>query len=182
MSTALTGDPMRAFGHVRARDVRSLASPVLEVVVPAGTRLISEGDEVGTFFVIRAGQAEISRRGQTLGALEGGDCFGECDPAAPSRQPFTVTAGTELRLMAFSSLGIARLCALIPGARESILEHLPSSRASAAGPLAERGGVKHGDRTVVGRDPAELAHQPQCSGNRLARGARPPRELVLSNR
>ena len=66
---ALTADPMRVFGRVRARDVRSLASPVLEVVVSAGTRLISEGDEVGTFFVIRAGQAEMSRRGQTLGAL-----------------------------------------------------------------------------------------------------------------
>ncbi len=182
MGTALTADPMRAFGHVRARDVRSLASPVLEVVVPAGTRLISEGDEVGNFFVVRAGQADFSRRGQILGALDPGDCFGESDPAAPSPQPFTITAVTELRLMTFSSLGIARLCALIPGTHERILEHLPSSEASAAGPIAERGGVHNGDGAVVGRDPAELAHQPQCSGNRLARGARPARELVLSNR
>jgi CRP-like cAMP-binding protein len=182
MGKALTADPMRVFGHVRARDVRSLASPVLEVVVPAGTRLMSEGDEVGTFFVIRAGQAEISRRGQTTGTLDAGDCFGESDPAAPSPQPFTVTAGTELRLMTFSSLGIARLCALIPGARESILEHLPGPGASAAGPVAERGGVHNGDGAVVRRDPAELAHEPQCSGNRLARGAGPPREFVLSNR
>ena len=181
MSVGLGPDPMRVFGHVRARDVRSLASPVLEVLVPAGTQLMREGDEVGTFFVIRAGSAQISSHGQTRGRLEAGDCFGESDPALPSPQPFTVTAGTELRLLAFSSLGIARLCAAIPGAHENILRYLPCASPT-TGALAERGRVEDGDRPMVGRDPAELAHQPQCAGNRLTRGTRPARKLVLRDR
>src|SRR5581483_12221546 len=63
LEPAAAPDPMRVFGAVRARDVRSLASPVLEVVIPAGTRLVSEDDEIGTFFLIRTGAAEISRDG-----------------------------------------------------------------------------------------------------------------------
>jgi CRP-like cAMP-binding protein len=117
---------MRVFGHVRARDVRSLASPVLKVVVAAGTGVISEHDEVGTFFVIRAGTAELSRDGIPVSALGPGDCFGESDPRAPQPQPFTVTATTELTLLTFSAEGIARLCGVIPGARERIRRYLPA--------------------------------------------------------
>lgn len=176
-------DPMRVFGHVRARDVRSLASPVLEVLVPAGTVLVREGEEVGTFFVIRAGNAEMSRHGRVQRTIDIGDCFGESDPAAPEPQPYTVTASSELKLLAFSSLGIARLCAAIPGARENILRYLPAPASGAsARALAERSRVEHGDRAVVGGDPSELAHQSQRSRDGLPRGARPAGKLVLSNR
>jgi CRP-like cAMP-binding protein len=119
-------DPMQVFGDVRARDVRSLASPVLKIVVAAGTCLVSEDDEVGTFFVIRAGTAELSRDGMPVSTLGPGDCFGESDPRAAQPQLFTVTARTELTLLTFSAEGIARLCAVIPGARERIRRYLPA--------------------------------------------------------
>lgn len=117
---------MRVFGPVRPRDVRSLASPVLEVVVPAGTRMMHEDEEMGTFFVIRAGSVELSRGGRPVLTLGPGDCFGESSAEQPQRQHFTATAATELKLLAFSAMGIARLCAAIPGARENILRYLPA--------------------------------------------------------
>lgn len=177
-------DPMRVFGSVRARDVRSLAAPVLNVLVPEGTTLVSEDEELGTFFVIRSGTAKISRAARALGMLDPGDCFGEIDPAAPCPQPFTIVAGSQMRLLAFSSLGIGRLCAAIPGARERILRSLPQpfSGRAAAGALSERGGVEHGDHAMIGGDPPEPAHQSQCPGDRLARGSRPSRKLVLRQR
>jgi CRP-like cAMP-binding protein len=134
---------------VRAREVRSLASPVLEVVVPSGTHLISEGEEIGTFFVIRAGAAELSRAGTAVRPLGQGDCFGENDPVQAQPQPFTVTATTELKLLAFSSVGIARLCATIPGAREQILHSLPAP--IYALPPPERSRKAAASSTVIAR-------------------------------
>jgi CRP/FNR family transcriptional regulator, cyclic AMP receptor protein len=119
-------DPMRVFGPVRARDVRSLASPVLEVIIPAGTTLMREGEEIGTFFVIRAGSVELSRGGTPVRALGPGDCFGESNAEEPHRQHFSAVAENEVKLLVFSSEGIARLCAAIPGARENILRYLPA--------------------------------------------------------
>jgi hypothetical protein len=171
---------MRVFGLLRARDVRSRAGPVLDVAVPPGTTLISEGELIGTFFVIRAGTATIWRGTSALGSLGPGDCFGEVEPNAPALQQFTVIASSELRFLTFSSLGIERLCSEIPGARERILGYLPSGRTTGA--LAQGGGVEDRDGAVVGGDPTELAHQAKCAGDRLARGARPARKLILRQR
>ena len=109
------------FGALRARDVRSLAGPVIEATVPEGTELVREGTTVGAFSVIRAGSVSLCRDGETIGLLGAGDCFGESDPHDPTPQPFTVVARTPLRLTTFSAFGINRLCEAIPGVRERIL-------------------------------------------------------------
>lgn len=164
-------------------DVRSLAGPVLNVYALAGAALVREGQLSGTFFVIRAGRAELWHQDVRLEALGPGDCFGELDPTAREPQRYTVIAGASLLVLVFSAFGIGRLCTTIPGTRERILEALPRSGAHrAAAPLAERGLVEHGDQSVIGRDPAELAHQTQRTRNGLARRTRPLRELVLSQR
>jgi Cyclic nucleotide-binding domain len=171
------------FGALREQDVRSLAGPVIGVIVPPDTELVSEGEQIGTFFLIRSGTATLSCDGVAVASLGSNDCFGEADPDAPTAQRFTITAATKLHLLSFSSLGIERLCNEIPGARERIRESLAVvASAGSAGALPERGGVQNGDRTVVGGDPAELAHQAQCSGDRLTRGSRPARKLILRQR
>jgi CRP-like cAMP-binding protein len=120
-------DPMAVFAPVRSLDVRSLAGPALEVPVSAGSRLIDEGSVVGTFFVIRAGQAELWQAGRRLRLLGIGDCFGEIDPAAAAGQPYTVIAATPMRVLTFSAFGIARLCASEPSLRARILSFLPAA-------------------------------------------------------
>jgi CRP/FNR family cyclic AMP-dependent transcriptional regulator len=145
-------------------DARSLAGPVVDVRVRAGTELVREGDVIGTFFVIRSGSAELTRGERVIETLGRGECFGEIDPIDSSAQPFGVTACSPLRLLAFSSFGISRLCEAIPGARERILDSLPDQPVLApalAGSLPQRRRVKHGDRAVIRRDPAKLAHQSQ---------------------
>jgi CRP-like cAMP-binding protein len=116
---------MSVFAPVRPLDVRSLAGPVLEVAVPAGTHLVDECCVVGTFFVIRAGEAELWQGGRRLWPLGVGDCFGEIDAADPAPQPYTVIAASPMRVLTFSAFGIGRLCAAMPSLRDRIAQALP---------------------------------------------------------
>ena len=111
---------MGPFGALRALDVRSLAGPVIEAEVPAGTCLVREGEPSGTFFVIRSGTASVRRAGRRLRTLEPGDCFGEIDPAATRLQTRSVVADSPLRVSTFSAHGIGQLCATIPYAQDRI--------------------------------------------------------------
>ncbi len=182
---------MRIFGDLRPLDVRSLAGPVFEIDAPAGTELVREGEMIGTFFVVRSGHAEVTRRRERIRVLGPGDCFGESDPSSDAVQAHTIVAGSDMRLLAFSSLGIGRLCAAIPGTRERILAGLAgangtsgdlSGRGSAARPIAQGIRVENGDSAVAGGNPAQLAHEPQRPRDGLTRGAGPARQLVLSQR
>jgi CRP-like cAMP-binding protein len=119
---------MEVFAPIRPLDVRSLAGPTLDVQVPAGSRLIQEGRLTGTFFVIRSGTAELRQGGELMGTLGVGDCFGEINPVPDEAQSFSVIASSPMRLLTFSSFGIARLCAAIPSARERILSFLPDAQ------------------------------------------------------
>ena len=116
---------MQIFAPVRALDARSLGGPTLEVQVPHGSRVVAEGELIGTFFVIRAGSAEVWRDGEHVRELHAGECFGEIDPAASTPPDYTVIAGRDLRLLTFSTLGIGRLCAAIPQIRERLRASLP---------------------------------------------------------
>ena len=115
---------MQPFGDLRSLEARSLAGPALEVQVPAGTELIHEGEQIGTFYIIRSGDAELSADGHVARSLRPGDCFGEIDPVAPGPQRFTITATSPMRLLTFSAFGIARLCSAIPAARPRIAASL----------------------------------------------------------
>jgi CRP-like cAMP-binding protein len=118
---------MGVFGPVRALDVRSLAGPVVDIEVPAGTVLMREGVPIGTFFVIRSGTAELYRDNHHVGTLRTGDCFGEIDPECREPQSYGIITSAPTRLLTFSSFGIGRLCEEIPGARQRLLDRLPTA-------------------------------------------------------
>jgi CRP-like cAMP-binding protein len=118
-------DPMEVFAPIRSMDVRSLAGPALEVLVPEGTQLVEEGVVIGTFFVIRSGTAELWHAERRIRSLRVGDCFGEIDPGSAMPQRFTVVAQSPLRLLTFSAFGIGRLCSAMPSVRGRILDFLP---------------------------------------------------------
>jgi CRP-like cAMP-binding protein len=117
---------MRVFGPVRALDVRSLAGPVVDVEVSAGTELVREQEPVGTFFVIRDGSALLAREGREIETLGSGDCFGEIDPRSSEPLGYSVITSARTRLLIFSAFGIHRLCETIPGVRARIVAQLPA--------------------------------------------------------
>jgi CRP-like cAMP-binding protein len=175
-------DPLRLFGPIPWRDVRSLAGPVIETEAEAGAQLVRAGDVVATFTLIRAGTVELRNGAATVGMLGPGDWFGESDPAARRPQPYTVIARSPLRILTFSAFGIDRLCAAIPDTRRRIVESDPgpeTSAGAATAALAERRGVEDRDGSVVGGHPPELPHQPQSARDGLPRRPSPARQLVL---
>ncbi len=186
LTPGLTPDPFRAFGGLRARDVRSLAGPVVATWIDQGRVLLRAGEPTGTFAVIYVGSVELREGAEIVRRLGPGDCFGEIDPRRPPRQPFTAVTASRVRLLTFGAYGIERYCAAIPGAHERIMAALGrANERSGGGTAAARPQgvlVEHGDRPVVGRDPAELAHQPQRARDRLPGRPRPPRKLVLGQR
>jgi CRP-like cAMP-binding protein len=118
---------MDVFAPVRSMEVRSLAGPVLEVSIPAGTELMHEGRLLGTFYVIRAGSAELRRGPDTVRVLGTGDCFGEISPVAQRPQRFSVVASSPMRVLTFSAFGIGRLCAAFPAVRQRLIASLPDA-------------------------------------------------------
>ena len=149
---------MQVFGKISAWEVRSFAGPVVEVSVPAGGRLVREGQLIGTFFVIRAGRAELIAGEQKVGELEIGDCFGEIDPAPTCPQSFSVVASTPMRVLTFSAFGISRLCGAIPDARDRILDALPSNADTDTDAEADSD-ARNASATGNPRSPVELLSQ-----------------------
>jgi CRP-like cAMP-binding protein len=120
-----SAEPLGVFGDVSSLEARSLAGPVLSIEVASGAELIQQGETVGTFFVIRSGEAQLSCDGLRLGTLHAGDCFGEIDPWIEHPQEFSVTASSPMRVSTFSAVGIARLCDAFPGMRRRLGAALP---------------------------------------------------------
>ena len=122
-------DASNPFAPIRFTEVRSLGGPVLDLDVAAGSELLTEGEPVGTFYVLRGGTALLIRDTCPVSMLGSGDCFGELDPVAPRPQPYSVITATTVRLLAFSAFGIGRLCDAIPGVGERLRAAIPPAPA-----------------------------------------------------
>lgn len=65
----------------------------------AGTRIIEEGGQGHTLYVIVSGDVSVSRAGKEVATLSEGECFGEMSYLGDGRHTATVTATGNLALM-----------------------------------------------------------------------------------
>jgi MFS family permease len=107
------------FAPLPAPTQEGLASHLVRLSVPAGTRLFQQGDPGDRFYIIATGEADVSVDGQhkTLGS---GDYFGEIALLRDLPRTATVTAQTDLELYA---LGREEFVAAVAG-------HPPSTEAA----------------------------------------------------
>jgi CRP-like cAMP-binding protein len=82
-----------------APTLEGLASHLVRLGVPAGTRLFQQGDPGERFYIIAAGEADVAVDGQHK-PLGSGDYFGEIALLRDLPRTATVTAQTELELYA----------------------------------------------------------------------------------
>ena len=89
--------------EVSKRDRRALASSMKEQRIAAGKQLLVEGRRGVGFFVIAEGSAAVSIGGEVIRMLGPGDYFGEMALVDGGTRSATVTADSEMTVLAMSS-------------------------------------------------------------------------------
>lgn len=100
-----------------------------EVDVPAGEKLVEEGEFAYQFFVIEHGQAEVTANGQRIAELGPGDFFGEIGLMLTGRRTATVTALSAMTLITLFEQNFRtveeRYPAIAERVRKAVAERFP---------------------------------------------------------
>jgi CRP/FNR family transcriptional regulator, cyclic AMP receptor protein len=97
--THLAGVPL--FAHCSKRDLQTIAKNTEVIDLPAGTRIVSQGEAGNAFYVLIDGTATVARNGSRVGELQPGSYFGELailDPAPRNADVVAQTPVTVARL------------------------------------------------------------------------------------
>jgi hypothetical protein len=78
--------------------IEQLAARLTRAQLPAGAWVFEQGEEGDDFYVIERGRADVVLDGQSIRALEPGDCFGEIALIRDCRRTASVRATTALTL------------------------------------------------------------------------------------
>jgi CRP/FNR family transcriptional regulator, cyclic AMP receptor protein len=98
--------------------------------------LCEQGDTAREFFVILAGEAEVTKDGLRLGALGPGDFFGEIALLERSTRTATVTATTPVRFFVLTRHAFSALLDDNPGVERKVLRALAKRVLADGEPIA----------------------------------------------
>jgi CRP-like cAMP-binding protein len=108
MNRVVAGAPIETlrrvplFEDLDSTELQSVADLMHEANVPAGAVVTAEGGPGDGFFVIEAGEAEVTVEGQPRATMTAGDFFGEIALLMGSDRTATVTATSDLRCFALT--------------------------------------------------------------------------------
>jgi CRP/FNR family transcriptional regulator, cyclic AMP receptor protein len=84
-------------------DLEAIASSMRQRVFAPSEAATIEGAEGDAFYVIEAGEAQVTVQGKPLGTVGAGDCFGEIALLLGTGRAATITATSELRCWCLSA-------------------------------------------------------------------------------
>jgi CRP-like cAMP-binding protein len=108
------------FASLSPRELERVAGVTDEIIVPAGTRLIHEGDFAHEFLLILTGSAEVTRAGAPIATLGRGDFAGEIGAVRDVRRNATVTAASELTAIVMTARDLRQISEEIPSVAAQI--------------------------------------------------------------
>lgn len=112
------------FAGLNQREAVRVASLVDELHVDAGNVLCAEGRPGGEFFVVAAGRAEATLRGDHLAYLGPGAFFGEMSLLDHGPRSATVTAVTPMHLLVLDARSFLGLISEHPGVARKVMRAL----------------------------------------------------------
>ena len=121
------------FKGLRKHDLEFLASNMDEIDVPAGQRLITEGDPNHAFFVLEEGQVEVTVGGKRRRVMGPGEFFGEISMDALMKATATVTTTSPVHAFVVSHAQFGALegnQTVLLHLKEAIADRLETDRAS----------------------------------------------------
>ena len=118
-TTHLASVPL--FSQCTKAELKNLARRTADINAEAGQVLIQEGHGAYDFFVIVAGEAEVSRAGQVVAKLGAGDYFGELGLLDPALRDATVTARSEMELIVLAQWDFEQALEEAPGMTRRLL-------------------------------------------------------------
>jgi 8-oxo-dGTP diphosphatase len=108
------------FSGLSRKQLQRLSSMTDEIVLPRGTRLISEGAFSHEFLLITAGSAEVHREDRLLAELGPGDFAGEIGVMRDARRNASVVASTELTAIVMTDRDLRRIAHEMPSVASQI--------------------------------------------------------------
>lgn len=114
------------FEELDAAELQSVAESMHEANVPAGAVVTAEGGPGDGFFVIDAGEAEVTVEGRPRARLAVGDHFGEIALLMGSNRTATVTATAELRCFALTPADFRTLVEANPSIAWKVIQSMAS--------------------------------------------------------
>ena len=118
-TTHLASVPL--FSQCTKAELKNLARRTADINAEPGQVLIQEGHGAYDFFVIVAGEAEVSRAGQVVAQLQAGDYFGELGLLDPALRDATVTARSEMELIVLAQWDFEQALEEAPGMTRRLL-------------------------------------------------------------
>jgi CRP-like cAMP-binding protein len=109
------------FSQCTKAELKTLSRRTADINAEAGQVLIQEGHGAYDFFVIVAGEAEVSRGGQVVAKLGAGDYFGELGLLDPALRDATVTAHTPMELIVLAQWDFEQALEEAPGMTRRLL-------------------------------------------------------------
>jgi CRP-like cAMP-binding protein len=109
------------FAQCSRRELAQVALLCAELTLPAGRKLMAEGDRGKEFIVLVDGRAEVRRKGRRVRELAGGDFLGEIALVADVPRTATVTTLTPVTVLLVAARDFRTLLRQIPSLQPKVI-------------------------------------------------------------
>jgi len=111
----------RVFADLNEQEIRALIDRSTSAIHKAGDKIISEGDEGHSMFVILRGRVQVLAAGVELAILGEGDFFGEIALVDDGLRSADVLALDDCEMLVITRMTLGVLAAVEPGAAIHLL-------------------------------------------------------------
>jgi len=112
------------FSKLSKKGLEDVAHIADELDLPAGKVMAKQGDRGREFFVLLEGEADVTKGGESINTMHGGDFFGEIALVTQMPRTATVTATTDVRVLVITERDFAALLKRSPEVGRGVAEAL----------------------------------------------------------